>query len=142
MCMTTFFNKFLKPKITVHIKKIIVAVGCMLFAVVFSACKETEQKSQSVVNKVEVRADFDSIQRGKLLFNEKCKFCHEAYSTAKIKGPGLKGILKNPRLPVSNKPATAENILKQLREPFKNMPSFAYLTEDELINIIAFLDTL
>ncbi|GAB4483433.1 MAG: hypothetical protein OHK006_04360 [Thermodesulfovibrionales bacterium] len=89
-----------------------------------------------------VRTDGQSIARGKALYESKCYFCHDAYSTAQGTGPGHKGILKNPVLPVSGKPATPENVLNQLRTPFKDMPSFSYLTDDEAQDILAFLNTL
>jgi mono/diheme cytochrome c family protein len=57
-------------------------------------------------------------------------------------GPGLKGLLKGPTLPKSKNPATAESIRFQLRQPMGVMPSFAYLTEDEMEDLIAYLNTL
>ncbi len=92
--------------------------------------------------KVAIRTDPESIDKGRTIFNSKCFFCHDAESTKKKVGPGLKGVLKNPSLPVSGRPATAENIAKQLKTPFKEMPSFSYLSEEDVLNIIAFLNTL
>jgi hypothetical protein len=54
----------------------------------------------------------------------------------------LKGILKNPELPLSRRPATPDNIRDQLRKPFGRMPSFDYLREEEVDDIIAYLITL
>jgi len=92
--------------------------------------------------KVVVKTDPDSINKGKELYESKCYFCHDAYSNKIIVGPGHKGILKNPQLPVSKKPATPENVADQLRSPYRDMPSFSYLSDDEVQNIIAFLNTL
>ncbi len=92
--------------------------------------------------KITVKTDPDSVIRGKELYNSKCSFCHDAYSDKAIVGPGHKGILKNPFLPVSKKPATPENIAKQIRNPYKDMPSFSYLSDEQVQNIIAFLNTL
>ncbi|MEW6002508.1 MAG: cytochrome c [Nitrospirota bacterium] len=92
--------------------------------------------------RVVIRTDPGSIGRGKNIFDSKCTFCHDPYSTKTIVGPGLKGVLKNPYLPVSGRPATPENIRQQLRQPFSKMPSFAYLKEEEVEDIIAFLNTL
>ncbi len=92
--------------------------------------------------KVEIETDPESVGRGKNLFDAKCGFCHNAYSTETIVGPGLKGVLRNSRLPVSGRPATADNIRKQLTEPFNRMPSFTYLSEEEIKDIIAFLNTI
>jgi hypothetical protein len=82
------------------------------------------------------------IEAGKELYLSKCFFCHDPYSNETIVGPGHKGILKNPRLPASGKPATPDNVVHQLREPFSKMPNFSYLTVEEIEDILAFLGTL
>jgi len=89
-----------------------------------------------------VRTDEESINKGKKLFEKVCKKCHDAYSTIPAAAPGLKGILKGDVLPISKKPATAENILNQLDRPFNKMPSFHFLSDEMKLNIIAFLNTL
>jgi len=89
-----------------------------------------------------IRTDRLSIERGKVLFRSRCASCHDPLSTNTIVGPGLKGLLKNPALPVSKNPATAESVRFQLRQPRGRMPSFAYLSEDEMSDLIAFLNTL
>jgi cytochrome c2 len=94
------------------------------------------------VHAVVVRTDDLSIDKGKKLFDSKCGFCHDTNSTEVIVGPGLKEIMKRGKLPVSQKPPTPENIANQLRDPFKDMPSFSYLAEDDILNIIAYLNTL
>lgn len=86
--------------------------------------------------------DNESINAGRALFNEKCFFCHDAKSKDKIVGPGLESILKEKYLPVSKKPSTPESIIEQIRNPIKDMPSFSYLSDDEIRNIIAHLNTL
>jgi len=89
-----------------------------------------------------VKTDEESIHRGKDLYKKLCKKCHDTYSTEKIIGPGMQGILKKDMLPFSQKPATARNILNQLNNPFDKMPSFHFLSEEEKLSIIAFLNTL
>lgn len=89
-----------------------------------------------------VRTDAESIAKGKELYETKCYFCHDAYSYDAGVGPGHKAILKNPLLPVSKRPATPDNIANQVRHPYKDMPSFSYLSDTEIQNIIAFLNTL
>ncbi len=88
------------------------------------------------------KSDPVSIARGQGIFEDKCSFCHDAYSTESIVGPGLKGVLKKSKLPVSKRLATQENIIDQFKKPFNRMPSFEYLTEEETKDIIAFLHTL
>lgn len=88
------------------------------------------------------KIDSESIRKGKELYEDKCTFCHDPHSNKTLTGPGHKGILKNPLLPASMKPATPENIAAQIRSPFKDMPSFSYLSGDEVQHIIAYLNTL
>jgi hypothetical protein len=89
-----------------------------------------------------IRTDRLSIERGRTLFLSRCASCHDPMSTNTIVGPGLKGLLKNPTLPISKHPATAESVRFQLRQPTGRMPSFAYLSEDEMGDLIAYLNTL
>ncbi len=89
-----------------------------------------------------VRTDRLSIERGRTLFLSKCAICHDPESTRTIVGPGLKGLLRNPTLPVSGHPAAAESIRFQLRQPMGRMPSFAYLSNEEMEDLIAYLNTL
>jgi hypothetical protein len=89
-----------------------------------------------------VKTDMESIKKGRELYDSKCSFCHNPYGTEKIVGPGHKGILKNPFLPASKKPSTPENIANQIRNPYRDMPSFSYLSNEQISDIIAFLNTL
>ncbi len=86
--------------------------------------------------------DDASITRGKKLFEESCAFCHDPYSTKSLVGPGLKGVLKNPTLFSSKRPATPENIEAQLKTPYKRMPSFSNLSRENITDLISFLNTL
>jgi hypothetical protein len=108
------------------------------------AAKVGERKKDAPQEKIKVviKSDPGSISKGRELYESKCIFCHAPYSTRKKFGPGHQGILKNPLLPVSGKPATPENIINQLGNPFRNMPSFSELPENDVLNIIAFLNTL
>ncbi len=100
------------------------------------------QKKGGAPEERAITARPESINSGGNIFKEKCSFCHDPNSTETIVGPGLKGILKNPELPLSRRPATPENIRNQLRKPFGRMPSFDYLTKEEVDDVIAFLNTL
>ncbi len=89
-----------------------------------------------------IRTDPRSIERGKGVFESRCASCHDPHSTRTIVGPGLQGLLKRPKLPMSGHPATAESIRFQLKQPLGRMPSFAYLSADEVEDLIAYLNTL
>jgi len=130
-------------------QKYLVALFSLLFASLIAGCANEAQRQENAAKTPEtapkdivVKTDANSIQTGKILFMQKCEYCHDPYGTMKLGGPGLKGILKNPFLPASKKPATPENIANQMRHPLSNMPSFVYLDEDDVENIIAFLNTL
>lgn len=99
-------------------------------------CIKTDLKLGESSDKVEA---FCSVCHS---LENKCSFCHDPYGTNTIVGQGHKGILKNQALPSIKKPATPENIANQLKSPYKDMPSFSYLSEDDVRNIIAFLNTL
>ncbi len=100
------------------------------------------EPSKEVTLSFEVHTDAEDIKKGKDIFNQKCFFCHEAYSKDKTVGPGLKGILKESYLPVSKKKSNVENIIHQIKTPYKDMPSFSYLSDEEVKSIVAFLNTL
>jgi len=116
------------------------------FGTDLSAVKKLEYKKQEKpvkeADKTEVRTDSESIAKGKELYEQKCYFCHDAHSTEWGVGPGHKGIMKNPYLPVSKRPATPENVANQIRNPYRDMPSFSYLSDEGILNLIAYLNTL
>lgn len=79
---------------------------------------------------------------GALVFQQNCSACHLTDSTATKIGPGLKGIFKSAKFPVSGWPATEENFRKQLKKPFGKMPPFGHLTSEQVDALIAYLKTL
>ena len=88
-----------------------------------------------------VRTDSASVDKGKQLFETNCRYCHTVASTETLVGPGLKGILKRKALPFGDWPATPENIFRQLRCPYAEMPSFKEkLTDGQVFDLIAFLN--
>jgi mono/diheme cytochrome c family protein/uncharacterized membrane protein YobD (UPF0266 family) len=104
--------------------------------------KPLEAVAPAVPERIVVRTDAGSIEAGKALYMEKCFLCHDPYGTETVIGPGHKGILRRDRLPVSHRLATPENVARQLRNPYDKMPSFSYLTEEQVEELIAFLNTL
>jgi cytochrome c1 len=82
------------------------------------------------------------VSRGSALYEHNCAFCHYADRTEGKLGPGLAGILMGEKLPASGRPATADNIILQLEEPIGTMPSFTSLSEQELADLIAYLETI
>ncbi len=84
----------------------------------------------------------DNAEEGAALFKSKCLSCHYADKEETKHGPGLKNVLKKEKLPFSKRPSSIENIKKQLKTPFLTMPSFVSLSEQEIADLIAYLETL
>ncbi len=81
------------------------------------------------------------VGRGKIVFEQNCAECHDAYSQEVVTGPGLKG-LKNGKLP-SGRAATHDKILDIVNNGPAEMTSFKdRLTEQEKEDVVAFVMTL
>jgi cytochrome c2 len=79
--------------------------------------------------------------KGKELF-EPCSVCHNADTTEKKIGPGLKGLFKRDKL-ASGKKVTDANIRARIDEGGNGMPAYKdMLSDEEKANIIAYLKTL
>ncbi len=83
-----------------------------------------------------------SASQGKALFEKWCVGCHDPNSMSTKIGPGIKGILKRKTLPVSGQESTPDNIRRQMRDPYKFMPSQFGLTDEEMEQIIKYLEIL
>lgn len=83
-----------------------------------------------------------NLENGQALFLQKCSSCHFSEKKDDKFGPGLAGILSDSSLPSSGKSATRENVLVQLKQPFKTMPAFPNLTDTELTDLLTFLGSL
>ncbi len=81
-------------------------------------------------------------KEGASLFAKNCSGCHYADKTEIKIGPGLKGLFKRETLPVSGRPANESNVRAQIKTPFRAMPPFAHLSEEEITALLAFLETL
>jgi cytochrome c len=80
--------------------------------------------------------------KGKEVFDQ-CAVCHNADSTERKMGPGLKGLFKKGKLDSNGKPATEANILEKINEGGNGMPPYKdVLSDDEKTNLIAYLKTL
>lgn len=79
---------------------------------------------------------------GKEIYDRLCLTCHSADSAEKKIGPSLMGVLKKEALPHTAKPATKENIKQQLLRPALTMPAFKNFTDQELSDLLAYLETI
>ena len=80
-------------------------------------------------------------EKGKELFQQ-CSVCHNADSTEKKMGPGLKGLFKRDKLK-NGKKVNEANVLAVINAGGNGMPSYSdMLTDEEKKNLIAYLKTL
>ncbi len=79
---------------------------------------------------------------GAMFFQQNCSLCHLADSTATKVGPGLKGVFKQSKFPISGRPVSDDNFRQILETPFSKMPSFGHLQEQDVEALIAYLKTL
>ena len=79
--------------------------------------------------------------KGKETF-EQCSVCHNADSTEKKMGPGLKGLFAKEKLTNGKKPTEA-NVKAKIEEGGNGMPAYKeMLSDDEKADLIAYLKTL
>ena len=82
-----------------------------------------------------------SAEKGKEVF-EQCAVCHNADSTEKKMGPGLKGLFKKAKL-VSGKPVTEANVKALINSGGNGMPPYSdTLSDAERADVIAYLKTI
>jgi len=79
---------------------------------------------------------------GAMVFTQNCAACHLTDSTATKIGPGLKGVFKGDKFPVSGLAVSEDNFRKQLQKPLGKMPPFGHLPAEQVEALIAYLKTL
>ncbi len=80
-------------------------------------------------------------EKGKELF-EQCSVCHNADSTEKKMGPGLKGLFKKAKLN-NGKKVTDENVMAIINAGGNGLPAYEeMLSKEEKANVLAYLKTL
>lgn len=79
---------------------------------------------------------------GEQLFQQNCSACHFTDSTATKVGPGLKGIFKQSKFPVSGRPVSDDNFRQTLKTPVSKMPSFGHLTDEQVNALLNYIKTL
>lgn len=79
--------------------------------------------------------------KGKEVF-EQCGVCHNADSTEKKMGPGLKGLFAKDKMANGKKPTDA-NVLAKINDGGNGMPAYKdLLSADEKADLLAYLKTL
>ena len=81
------------------------------------------------------------VDKGKEAFQQ-CAVCHNADSTEKKMGPGLKGLFSRDKL-VNGKKVTEANVRAKIDEGGNGMPAYKdMLSDEEKDDLIAYLKTL
>jgi len=140
LSIVQFYKQFLR-----YVPGLGMTVFALAFAVFFTSAgyfflvTGQTKEAEEAISETSITADAN---QGKTLFDNQCSFCHYADRTDSKLGPGLKGVLKGETLPVSGRAATLENVIQQLLNPYKGMPSFSSLSEQEIKDLLAYLKTL
>jgi len=88
-----------------------------------------------------VYAQKGTAAKGKEVFDQ-CSVCHNADSTDKKIGPGLKGLFKHDKL-VNGKPVNDANVRAKIDEGGNGMPAYKdILSDQEKADLLAYLKTL
>ncbi len=137
-----YFKKFMKfaPALGMIIISLVFLVTATSAGYFFLRMKQPISSLESQIS------DFTDIagvpENGQRIFRNRCETCHVPDSDRRKTGPGMKGILAREKLPSSERPATAANIIEQLHRPLRTMPAFPGLSQRELADLLSYLETL
>jgi mono/diheme cytochrome c family protein len=116
---------------------VLVAGLALLTFATFCACDVERRKSDGELGLNSQQA------AGRKIYDSHCDRCHEPYSTRGKKGPGLKGVFKQPYLSVSGLPANDERVVDIIRLGRKEMPGYSQtLNQQDIQELLAYLHTL
>lgn len=95
----------------------------------------------SLQTPLQAQAKKGDVEKGKAVF-EQCAVCHNADSTEKKMGPGLKGLFAKAKM-ANGKAPTYDNVLAKINEGGGGMPGYKDMTSDEeRVDLMAYLKTL
>ena len=79
---------------------------------------------------------------GVVLFKQNCSACHFTDSTETKVGPGLKGLFAQDKFPISGQPVSDDSFRRLLKTPYRKMPPFGHLTDEQVNALLDYLKTL
>lgn len=79
---------------------------------------------------------------GAIVFKQNCSACHHTDSTATKVGPGLMGVFKQTKFPISGQSVSDENFRQILKTPYSKMPPFGHLSAEQVEALLDYLKTL
>jgi len=142
-CWSTFHLSINRKNNNVLMKTLIILLHSVLFIFCISGCNSSTSADKNFIS-----TDPVAIDSGEAAFIKYCSSCHNFKQDAI--GPQLSGITKelpvgwikdfirDPQKVILSGDAHAVSLYKQYRTA---MPSFNYLEDDELDNVIAFMNT-
>ena len=116
---------------------IFAAMAALVVCATFCACDVERRKSDAELGLNSQQA------AGRKLYDNHCDRCHEPYSTRGKKGPGLKGVFKQPYLSISGLPANDDRVTDIVRLGRKEMPGYSQtLSQQDVEDLLAYMHTL
>jgi cytochrome c len=116
---------------------IFAAMAAVLWLSTFFACDVERRKSDAELGLNSQQAT------GRKIYDNHCDRCHEPYSTRGKKGPGLKGVFKQPYLSISGLPANDDRVTDIVRLGRKEMPGYSQtLSQQDVEDLLAYMHTL
>jgi mono/diheme cytochrome c family protein len=113
------------------------ATASVLLLAVLCACDVERRKSDAELGLNSRQAE------GRKIYDNHCDRCHEPYSTRGKKGPGLKGVFKQPYLSISGLPANDDRVTDIIRLGRKEMPGYSQtLSQQDVEDLLAYMHTL
>lgn len=143
VAIARFFKQFMKMVPTLGL--IVFCLSFVVFVIsgIFYILREYASPPTAGITEIRSEAQIQGrIEEGKKTFDRLCWTCHSPNSEEKRTGPSLMGVLKKATLPHSGKPATEENIKQQLLHPARAMPTFRNFTDQELSDLLAYLESI
>lgn len=120
-------------------KKTRYLLAVCLIAAVGTACAQTKPKTETA----KAGAAKGDAAKGKTIFEQQCELCHDATTTDRKMGPGLKELFKRPKLSTNGKPTTDANVLDKIDNGGNGMtPYKEMLSDGEKADLLAYLKTL
>jgi len=118
-------------------RPVLAAAAAALMLAMLCACDVERRKSDAELGLNPQQA------AGRRIYDHSCDRCHNPDSTRGRKGPGLKGVFKQPYLPISGLPANDERVTDIIRLGRKEMPGYSQtLSQQDIDALLAYMHTL
>ena len=82
------------------------------------------------------------VAEGAQIFKQNCSACHHTNDTATKVGPGLMGVFKQTKFPISGQLVSDDNFRQILKTPYSKMPPFGHLSAEQVDALLDYLRTL